>query len=816
MKKTCAIILALLFFVPGALLFAQEAEVLEQPGVTEEKPGEPVITEEKPAEPVVKEEKKRATKAFVAGEIVVKDRAIATIEDASTTTEITDKDIKARGEKTLGDSLQMVPGIQVFTHSKGVTRFNMRGYDQDKVAMFLDGIPVNDVYEANFDISQIPVTNVARIVVNRGVSSALYGTNGAIGSINVVTKQPERPFAETNLEYGQYQNYTLNMAQGAPIGNAYFWITGTVMNSDGYEVSQKLDKKERRKWFDKLVPYDLYGQPFPGATLQAVNDYLEDTGKWNHTDFTKYQVAGKLGYNFTDKIEAGVSASYYHNEQNSNTFRHNLFSSYYDDTNSWSDPPAHAWVTADRFGRDIFQNRAFYWPEKYDMTVAPYIKAEFDKLSVRANVFYYKQYTNLEGYGSQDHAYSMFPSTIFDDNTLSTLDDPYQSIWTEQSYGINVYPSYKFANWNKLNFAVMFRKDSHTEEEKAISPIVSPDINAAHGMSKYETKYAAADFITLAVEDEIRFINAIGVTVGVSYDAQNFIDNKARDTSTSDTDYGDAYKVEDDATLWGTRDSINPVVGVVWDAMRDLLRLRAAASSKTKFPALSAYTDVQDASFDKKMKPERSYNANAGFELTPLGRALNLRFDYFYTRFDDKLESVYNENEADYFTVNIEGAVSQGVEALISGTIENLAGIVDMALAFGYTYVNAKQLTDVTDSSINKGELFENTPAHVFTADFRFDFFTNTSLNIFGHHTRNQIMYAMKERPATGPGEFSTSYFEAVRLHDPFMVNIKLSQRIMGNYEIYVLCRNVLDDYNADPFNPGPGRMFYLGGSGTL
>ena len=61
------------------------------------------------------------------------------------------------------------------------------------------------------------------------------GASGiAIGSINVVTKQPEQPFAETNIDYGQYENYTLNMAQGAPVGDAYFWITGTRMKSGGY------------------------------------------------------------------------------------------------------------------------------------------------------------------------------------------------------------------------------------------------------------------------------------------------------------------------------------------------------------------------------------------------------------------------------------------------------------------------------------------------------------------------------------------------------------------------------------------------------
>ena len=27
------------------------------------------------------------------------------------------------------------------------------------------------------------------------------------------------------------------------------------------------------------------------------------------------------------------------------------------------------------------------------------------------------------------------------------------------------------------------------------------------------------------------------------------------------------------------------------------------------------------------------------------------------------------------------------------------------------------------------------------------------------------------------------------------------------------MCKNLLDDYNADPFNPGPGMTWYFGGS---
>jgi hypothetical protein len=51
-------------------------------------------------------------------------------------------------------------------------------------------------------------------------------------------------------------------------------------------------------------------------------------------------------------------------------------------------------------------------------------------------------------------------------------------------------------------------------------------------------------------------------------------------------------------------------------------------------------------------------------------------------------------------------------------------------------------------------------------------------------------------------------------LHNPVFLNTKISQRFLGDYEVYFMIRNILDDYNADPFDPGPGRMFYLGVTG--
>ncbi len=81
---------------------------------------------------------------------------------------------------------------------------------------------------------------------------------------------------------------------------------------------------------------------------------------------------------------------------------------------------------------------------------------------------------------------------------------------------------------------------------------------------------------------------------------------------------------------------------------------------------------------------------------------------------------------------------------------------------------------------------------------------------IFGNFEFNQIQYVMSSIPKA-TDDFSASYYNALELHNPLKIDIKLSQKIFKNYEVYLMCKNILDDYNADPFDPGSGRMWYAG-----
>ncbi len=361
--------------------------------------------------------------------------------------------------------------------------------------------------------------------------------------------------------------------------------------------------------------------------------------------------------------------------------------------------------------------------------------------------------------------------------------------------------------------------EQHEKFEKAINSTVAANVVAVHGTGEYQVQDLNARYITLAVEDESRINTGFGLlylTAGISYDSQDIgtfrnVSDEVLDGTVNTMI--DTFETDSDSMLLGTRDSFNPVIAVLYDPIRDFLRLRASGGMKTKFPSLSNYNDIASAT-DLTLEPERIYAANAGFELFFLNNSISFRNDYFYTRINNKIESLWIPDLGTTAMTNIDGYVVQGLETSVSGAFERLAGIVDLSVSLGYVYTRAR---NYDDSTVTKGESVEDLPVHQVTFQIVADFITNTRLMLFGNYTQNQVAYIMASDPSvTSPGVFTTDVYKTVELHNPFMLHVKLQQELPFNTYVYVMCRNVLDDYNADPFTPGPGRMFYFGGGGRL
>jgi len=582
----------------------------------------------------------------------------------------------------------------------------------------------------------------------------------------------------------------------------YYWLSASTAYKGEYNVSSRLTKSERRKWYDKIINHGLYGETGPDLTEEAVDIYLNDMAKWPHTDKTQYRTSGKIGWEIMKGFEVGINTRFTYQKAE----RYNI-SSY--GTSEYSDGE---WSNPD----NILTAYTFTWPEKYVYTFAPYFNYENDFFSIRGNAYYTMDSDYVDAYAN------------ISETTVPRWGGAHSN-WQNSITGFNLFPSFRLAKWNKLNTSILYRFDRHVEKEKVMSNYASLTgmagwraadlitLEGLHGSSWFDTKRLDGHQLTLAVEDEIKIGKSIFLTAGISYDAQWLTKFQELDDA-ADTSLTNRYEVKDDALIMGTRDSFNPVIGATFKPIKDLLTMRAAFSMKSRFPTLAAYADTDDAAIDTGMKPERSYNYNIGAEVNLLRGILNIRTDYFLNSFTDKLERVEISGEKQY--INIDGAMVQGCEIIINGEYKKLFNFVDLTYGFSYTFVHTKNQTDIEDTNVNMGDEPENTPKHYISFEVRAKFKNGMSVGLWGTSTVGEIMYAMNEDlipPADGTtGGYSTAYFKKVKLHNPVKLNIKLENEFNKHISAYLMIKNLLDDYNADPFNPGPGLQFCLGARASL
>jgi outer membrane cobalamin receptor len=743
--------------------------------------------------------------------VVTAARRHATIEKienlATTATEITSLDIEERSDKVLKDVLYQVPGIQVSLQRKGTTQFYMRGYDMSKIAILVDDIPLIESYSGSLDIDNIGLMDISQIIVSRGTTSALYGTRGAVGSINLIRKEPTKMYTNLSAEYGQYGNIVTSISHGAPVGNFYYFLSAMHDKSNGYEISNKLDRSKREDWLLTLSRYDLYGYTldsiYSHPSASSATYYLnDDTGLWDHVSHDKYKFNTKVGYHINSDLEAGVTSFYNHTHMKNSNYYTDMRSMYtyngYTYEKDWRAPLVSY----------LLRNQSSIWPKYIDYAVSPYLKYEKGKFSINANAYFYENTNNFVAYDDPMEKVLAFNRDV---PTMTW------TIWTSKTYGLNVYPSYDLSPSNRLNFALSYYVSSHIEDEQAYNDLAT-DVITAYGKGKYKTMDIGASYLTIAVEDDLKIIKDLDLTLGVSFDGMDFTKYQLKSGLTGSTELIDQVRPKDDSSLWGTSDSFNPVADLIYEPIKDRLKLKAAASQKTSFPSLQAYshtksyypTSADPNSVDVKLKPEKMFNTNVGFELSFFDKKLTWGTDYFYSKYNDKIFRIYLTRLDDYIYRNIDAASMQGIETTLNLNLPDLFNVVDVTASSTYTYLDAKNLTNVDDSFINKGEKLERLPQHKFTFDLRTHFKTDTSLIIFGNLEFNQIQYVMSSIPKN-TADFSTSYFYAQKLHDPLKIDVKLSQKFLNSYEAYIMCKNILDDYNADPFNPGPGRMLYAG-----
>ena len=104
------------------------------------------------------------------------------------------EEIVNRQAVTVASALDYLPGVSA-DHAAARSELSMRvrGFtSKGQVPFYIDGIQVTMPYDGTIDFARFLANDVAEVQVSKGFSSPLLGPNAMGGSINIVTRQPEK------------------------------------------------------------------------------------------------------------------------------------------------------------------------------------------------------------------------------------------------------------------------------------------------------------------------------------------------------------------------------------------------------------------------------------------------------------------------------------------------------------------------------------------------------------------------------------------------------------------------------------------------
>ena len=161
-----------------------------------------------------------------------------------------EQDIARSGATTLAQLLQQIPGVQVLDLF-GITGSNARidtgGFGATgelNTLVLLNGRRLNDADMAGANLAALPLQSIARVEVQHGTGTVLYGDNAVGGVINIITKTGfEGPKATIELSNGSYGTRGLAANLNARHGDMAVMISAQGMESDGYRASSAFSNR---------------------------------------------------------------------------------------------------------------------------------------------------------------------------------------------------------------------------------------------------------------------------------------------------------------------------------------------------------------------------------------------------------------------------------------------------------------------------------------------------------------------------------------------------------------------------------------------
>ncbi|PXA90860.1 TonB-dependent receptor [Nostoc sp. 3335mG] len=141
----------------------------------------------------------------------------------------------------VADLLRLVPGLAVSQMGSpgNLTQVRVRGAEANHVLVLIDGVPVSETAQGEFDFGRLQVANVDRIEILRGPQSAFWGANAMAGVINIVTRSAGTNGLSGGLAAELGTDGTRMTAGSLAYGRDNFDASGaiSIRHTDGFNIS---------------------------------------------------------------------------------------------------------------------------------------------------------------------------------------------------------------------------------------------------------------------------------------------------------------------------------------------------------------------------------------------------------------------------------------------------------------------------------------------------------------------------------------------------------------------------------------------------
>ena len=249
--------------------------------------------------------------------VVIATKTPKKLIDIGSSVTLLDQDTIRESQKiSVYDLLRQVPGVTLSrTGGIGtVSTLRIRGAEAGHTLVLIDGVKINDLSTpaGEFNFANLTTADIERIEVLRGPASTLYGSDAIGGVVNIITKQPDRPFSLGGfLEGGSFGSVNGGLSLGVQQGRFSGKVSLGGVRTEGISAADEDAGNSEQDGFRTLsILSNLNFDVTDTLTLTGFFRYADSHAEFDAFDFFSFTFIDGDGVTDTEDLQGAVGANW--------------------------------------------------------------------------------------------------------------------------------------------------------------------------------------------------------------------------------------------------------------------------------------------------------------------------------------------------------------------------------------------------------------------------------------------------------------------------------------------------------------------------